>query len=205
MPSSSQSPRVGRLKGGKTQKPGRILKAAAEPFPTDFPAYFRRNLPSHFDTGLFLLLSIHLRGKNSLQIAKMVKTEPSLPSPPAESGAVVPLDSPIRDTPIHPDLPEVQLPGKPLPIYHYHPLTCQPIEDKDVREEIEQLRQEFPTKETALRAQEIAVKEAKRKIEDTEKKKEQVQKAIDKKIKERDTEMKVLSKFQEVKASDIPS
>lgn len=135
----------------------------------------------------------------------MMKTEPSLPSPPSETASTVPLDSPIRTTPIHPDLPEIQLPGEPLPIYQYHPVTCQPIDEQDIRAELEQLRQEFPTKETALRAQELAAKEAKRKIEEVDKKKEYVQKAIDKKIKERDTEMKVLSKYQEVKASEIPS
>ncbi|CAI7637591.1 unnamed protein product [Penicillium manginii] len=127
----------------------------------------------------------------------MVKSEPFLPSPPSETVSAVPLDSPIRTTPIHPDLPEIQLPGEPLPIYQYHPVTCQPLEEQEIRTEIEQLRQEFPTKETALRAQELAAKEAKRKIEEAEKKKEQVQKAIDKKVKERDTEMKVLSKYQE--------
>lgn len=135
----------------------------------------------------------------------MVKAEPFLPSPPAEAASTVPLDSPIRTTAIHPDLPEIQLPGGPLPIYQYNPVTCEPIDEENVRAEIEQLRQEFPTKETALRAQELAAKEARRKIEEAEKKQEQVQKAIDKKIKERDTEMKVLSKYQEVKASEIPS
>ncbi|KAJ5157284.1 uncharacterized protein N7482_008384 [Penicillium canariense] len=135
----------------------------------------------------------------------MAKTEASLLSPPSEFTSAVPLDSPIRTTPIHPDLPEIQVPGEPLPVYSYHPITCQPIEDQDISSELEQLRHEFPTKEAALRAQEQAAKEAKRKIEEAEKKKEQVQRAIDKKNKERDTEMKVLSKYQEVKASDIPS
>lgn len=135
----------------------------------------------------------------------MVKTEASLPSPPSESVSAVPLNSSIRTTAIHPDLPEVQVPGEPLPVYRYNPITCQSIDEQDVHAELERLRQEFPSKETALRAQEQAAKEARRRIEEAEKKKEQVQKAIDKKIKERDTEMKVLSKYQEVKASDIPS
>lgn len=135
----------------------------------------------------------------------MVKAEDSLLSPQSESTSTVPLDSPIRTTAIHPDLPEIQVPGGPLTGYNYHPLSCQPLDDDDLRAELEQLRQEFPTKEAALRAQEQAAKEAKRKIEEAEKKREQVQKAIDKKAKERDTEMKILSKYQEVKASDIPS
>jgi regulator of protease activity HflC (stomatin/prohibitin superfamily) len=135
----------------------------------------------------------------------MVKIEASLPSPPSESAAAVPLDSSIRTTPIHPDLTEIQVPGEPLPVYRYHPITCQPIEEQDVRAELEKLRQEFPSKETALRAQEQAAKEVKRTLEEAEKKKGQIQRAMDKKTKERDTEMKVLSKYQEVKASDLPS
>ncbi|KAJ5444149.1 uncharacterized protein N7458_008021 [Penicillium daleae] len=135
----------------------------------------------------------------------MVEAEGPLLSPPSEPASTVPLGSSIRTTPIHPDLPDVQVPGGPLPVYSYHPITCEPIEDQDLLSELEQLRQEFPSKEAALRAQEQAAKEARRRIEEAEKKKEQVQKAIDKKIKERDTEMKVLSKYREVRASDIPT
>lgn len=135
----------------------------------------------------------------------MMRTEASLPSPPSESASAIPLDSSIRTISIHPDLTEIQVPGEPLPVYRYHPITCQPIEEQDVRAELYKLRQEFPSKETALRAQEQAAKEVKRTLDEAEKKKEQVQRAMDKKIKERDTEMKVLSKYQEVKASDIPS
>lgn len=135
----------------------------------------------------------------------MANNEASFPSPPSEAPATVPLNSPIRTTPVHPDLTEIRVPGDPLPPYRYHPITCQPFDEEDVRAQLELLRQEFPTKETALRAQEQAAKEVKRKIEEAEKKREQVQKEIDKKHKEWDTELKVLSKYQEVKASDIPS
>ncbi|KAJ5122089.1 hypothetical protein N7448_003220 [Penicillium atrosanguineum] len=135
----------------------------------------------------------------------MVKTEASLPSPPSESASAVPLDSSIRTSPIHPDLTEIQVPEEPLPAYRYHPVTCQPIEEQDFQAELEKLRQEFPTKETALRAQEQAAKEVKRTLEEADKRKGDIQRAMDKKTKERDTEMKVLSKYQEVKASDIPA
>ncbi|KAJ5656735.1 hypothetical protein N7507_008685 [Penicillium longicatenatum] len=135
----------------------------------------------------------------------MLETEASLLSPPSEAASAVPLDSPLRTTPIHPDLPEIQVPGEPLPVYRYHPITCQPIDEQDVQVELEQLRQDFPTREAALRAQEQAAKEVKRKIEEAEKKREQVQRAMDKKIKERDTELKVVSKYHQVKASDISS
>ncbi|KAJ5246156.1 hypothetical protein N7468_001139 [Penicillium chermesinum] len=100
----------------------------------------------------------------------MEETGVTLPSPPAEA-TLVPLDSAIRTTPIHPDLPEIQVPGEPLPSYHYHPITCQPMDEDAIREELEKLRQEYPTREAALRAQELAAKEAKRRIEEAEKKK----------------------------------
>jgi hypothetical protein len=117
----------------------------------------------------------------------------------------IPLDSPLRTTPIHPLLPEVRVPGEPLPSHRYHPVTCTPIESEAIGARIEQLSQEFPSREAALKAQEQAAKEVKQKLEDAERKREDVQKAMDKKIKERNTEMKVLSKYQEVKASDIPA
>lgn len=162
-----------------------------------------QNLSSQPDSRIFSPYTVRLR--IIPDTVTMVKAEGSLLSPPLESTSTVPLDSPIRTTPIHPDLPEIQVPEGPLPGYNYHPLSCQPLDDDDLRAELEQLRQEFPSKEAALRAQEQAAKEAKRKIEEAEKKREQVQKAVDKKAKERDTEMKILSKYQEVKASDIPS
>ena len=137
-------------------------------------------------------------------LATMVEPEANLPSPPAEAASVVPLDSAIRTTPIHPDLPEIQVPGEPLPSYHYHPITCQPMEEEDIRAELEKLRQDFPTRETALREQEQAAKEAKRKIEEAEKKREHIQKEMDKKTKERETELKVVSKLH-TKTSDVPS
>ncbi|KAJ5915049.1 hypothetical protein N7454_011161 [Penicillium verhagenii] len=135
----------------------------------------------------------------------MLGTEAPPMSPPSEATPTVPLDSPIRTTPIHPDLPEIQVPGEPHEVYRYNPITCQPIDEQDVQTELEQLRQDFPTREAALRAQEQAAKEVKRKIEEAEKKREQVQRAMDKKIKERDTELKVVTKYHQAKASDIPS
>ncbi|KAJ5625552.1 hypothetical protein N7510_001861 [Penicillium lagena] len=135
----------------------------------------------------------------------MNKQEPSLPSPPSEAVSAVPLDSSIRTTSIHPDLSEIRVPGEPLPSYRYNPVTCQPLDEAEIRLQLERLRREHPSQEAALRAQEQAAKEAKQRIESAERKREQIQKAMDKKIKERNTEMKVLSKYQEVKASDIPS
>ncbi|KAE8156970.1 hypothetical protein BDV40DRAFT_293063 [Aspergillus tamarii] len=131
---------------------------------------------------------------------------PSEPTPSPTTN-LVPLGSPQRTTPIHPLLAEVRVPGEPLPPHRYHPVTCTQInaEAEDIRAQLDQLRQEYTSPEAALKAQEQAAREVKQKMEDAERKREDVQKAMDKKIKERNTEMKVLSKYQEVKASDIPA
>jgi hypothetical protein len=113
------------------------------------------------------------------------------------------LDSSIRTTPIHPDLAEIKVPEGPLPTYHYDPVTCEPIKFLDYQTMLKQLEQDYKSKEAALHAQEQIARQAKEKIETAQRKREDVQRAMDKKVKERDTEMKVVSKFQEVKASDI--
>ena len=136
---------------------------------------------------------------------------------------IIPLDSPLRTTPIHPLLPDIRVPGskkpqdkdnqetkeqneKPLKPHHHHPMTCAPIpldNDTEEKQQLDALRREYPSPEDALKEQEQVTREAKRRIEAATKKHEEVQKAMDKKVKERNTEMKVLSKYQEVKASDI--
>lgn len=138
---------------------------------------------------------------------------------------IIPLEHPLRTTPIHPLLPEIRVPTGPsqnqnqdqdqtqskLQPHHYNPITCTAIHldndndntTKEYQSQLATLRTDHPTPDTALRAQEIAAKEAKRRFEELVRKREEVQKAMDKKVKERDTEMKVLSKFQEVRASDI--
>lgn len=134
----------------------------------------------------------------------MVKPEPTPPSStPEPASASVPLDSSIRTTPIHPDLAEIKVPEGPLPRYRYDPVTCEPIKILDYQTMVKQLELDYKSKEAALRAQEQTAKEVKEKIENAQRKREDVQRAMDKKIKERDTEMKVVSKFQEVKASAI--
>ncbi|KAJ5361061.1 hypothetical protein N7541_001905 [Penicillium brevicompactum] len=133
----------------------------------------------------------------------MVKPESSPPTLTAEtSSPFVPLDSSLRATPIHPDLAEIKVPGGPLPSYNYHPVTCEPIKPQDYPDELEQLQQEFTSKDAVLRAQERAAKEVQEIIENAQRKREDVQRAMDKKVKERDTEMKVVSKFQEAQAAD---
>ncbi|CAI7592415.1 unnamed protein product [Penicillium bialowiezense] len=125
----------------------------------------------------------------------MVKPESTPPISTAEPASPsIPLDSSLRVTPIHPDLAEIKVPGGPLPSYNYHPVTCEPIKPQDYPDELRQLGQEYTSREAQLRAQEQTAKERKR---------EDVQRAMDKKVKERDTEMKVVSKFQEAQPADI--
>lgn len=124
---------------------------------------------------------------------------PSEPTPSPTTKPTVPLDSPIRTTPIHSLLPDVRVPSEPLPLYKYHPVTCAPLDPEEYRAQLDELRQEFPTPEAALKAQEEVAREVKLKMEEAERKREDVQKAMDKKIKERNTELKVLSKYQKVK------
>ena len=119
--------------------------------------------------------------------------EPSFPS----SMRPVPLEASIRTTPIHPLLPDIRVPGEPLSPHRYHPVTCAPIDIADVRNQLQQLRKEYPSAVAVLKAQEEAAKEVKRRIDEAERKRNEVQKALDKVILDRDTELKVLSKYQE--------
>lgn len=79
------------------------------------------------------------------------------------------------------------------------------MDNDEIRSQIEELRQEYPSSEAALKAQEQAVREVKLKIEDIDKKRTEIQEGIDKKVKERDLELKVLEKYREVKASEVLS
>jgi hypothetical protein len=65
-----------------------------------------------------------------------------------------------------------------------------------VRRQLHLLRKEYPSTAAALKAQEEAAREVRDRMEDAERKRGEVQKALDKKIQERDTELKVLSKYQ---------
>lgn len=135
----------------------------------------------------------------------MVKPEATSPPTSPVPVVAVPLDSSNRTTPIHAELAEIKVPDGPLPSYRYHPVTCQPIEPQDYQTELKQLEEEYKSQEDALSAQEQIAREVREKIASTQRKREEVQKSIDKKVKERDTEMKVVSKFQETKVSDIPA
>lgn len=142
-----------------------------------------------------------------------------LPSPPSEEENAgphshanhVPLSSPIRTTPIHPELTEIRIPaggsreeGDKVPSSHYHPVTCEPLNIEEIQPQLQQLRKEFPSMTAILKAQEDTVKEIKQKMEEKDRKRDEIQKALDKKAKEWDIESKILSKYQASKSSDMP-
>lgn len=135
----------------------------------------------------------------------------SPPSEPASSPEppIVPLDSPLRTAPIHDLLPDIRVPSSPLPTHRYNPITCAPIEpavsETAVRSDLEALRKEYPTPDAASKAQEQAARELKQNLEDADKKREEVQRAMDKKVKERNTELKVLEKYQDGKSGLLTS
>ena len=134
-----------------------------------------------------------------------------LPSPPSESDGPapsqepVPLESEIRTTPIHPLLRGIRVPSGDRPSSQYHPVTCQPLNIEELDSQIQQLRKIYPSKAAALRAQEDIAKEVKQRMEEADRKRNEVQKLLEKKTKEWDMEYKVLSKYQELKASELPS
>jgi predicted RNase H-like nuclease (RuvC/YqgF family) len=151
-------------------------------------------------------------------MSRLPPSPPEEPTPDSTSAAftqpqgnaqpeLVPLESVLRTTPIHPHLPEIRVPSAvpPLSTHHYHPVTCTPIDTSlsHFRSQLQQLRKEYPSATAALKAQEETVREVKQRMEDAIRKRSEVQKALDKKVKERDTELKVLSKYQEVKASEL--
>jgi len=176
------------------------------------PQRLRIELCVYRAKGLFLTLLqelIYFRWTVSefLVLFKMSQLPLSPPSEPGSPRPIqpVPLTSSIRTTPIHPLLSDIRVPGEPLPSHRYHPVTCTPIDIDDVRSQLEQLRKEYPSSKAALKAQEEIAKEVRQRLDEAEKKREEVQKALDKKTQERDIELKVVSKYQKMKASEIPS
>lgn len=133
------------------------------------------------------------------------KTMSRLPSPPSEeenarprSRAVdpVPLNSSIRTTPIHSQLPEIRVPqNSTIPSTHYHPVTCEPLNIQEIQPQLQHLRKEHPSITAMRKAREDAVKEIRQKLEEKDKKRDEVQKKLDTKAKEWDMEYRVISKY----------
>lgn len=150
----------------------------------------------------------------------MDETQPETPRE-----GIVPLDSAIRTTAIHPLLPDIRVPGQTpqdqdpagtgagqkqsddndndnnatRKTFYYHPVTCQPLDmssfSEEQKQELDSLRDTY-TPSAAQKAQDQTAHDAKARIESISRRRDEVQRAIDKKVKERNTEMKVLEKYQ---------
>jgi len=112
------------------------------------------------------------------------------PSVTASSSPIVPLDSGLRTTPIHPSLVEVKVPSSAdAATYTYHPATLVPFTPEDLAHyKLAQLQKQHPTAEAALQAQEEAVREVKARIEEGEAKRRDVERDMEAKEKTRQWE-----------------
>lgn len=181
----------------------------------------RQNERLHFSTNFNFLAYNHPHKVSSIcYVAQTPRgftkhsrenTMSRLPSPPSEeenaelhsrrAANPVPLDSSIRTTPIHPQLPEIRVPQNgAIPSTHYHPVTCEPLNIEGIQAQLQHLRKEYPSITAMLKAQEDAVKEIRQKLEEKDRKRDEIQKALDKKAKEWDVEYKILSKYQASKS-----
>jgi hypothetical protein len=132
---------------------------------------------------------------------------------------IVPLDSTIRQVPIHPDLPSIKVPGDnpDLKPYQYHPVTCEPLTNDDLTHHskatstsgsnpsstpganLQLLQKQFPTPEAAERALIETVREVKMKLEESEEKRKEVEREMEELKKVREMERKVYEKMKEGK------
>ncbi len=111
------------------------------------------------------------------------------------STKVVPLDSEIRQVAIHPELPEVKVPGANLRLYQYHPVSCEFLSSDDFQHhKLPQLQKQYPTPEAALKAQAEAVKEAKDRMAEAERKTREINQQMEEMEKTREIERKIYMK-----------
>ena len=117
-------------------------------------------------------------------------------SPKSVLTKVVPLDeSLIRQVAIHPNLPEVKVPGGNLKPCLYHPVSCEPFSSEDLHQyKLPQLRKQYPTPAAALKAQEEAIEELKDMLEKTEKKRREISQLMEEMEKTRGIERKIYLK-----------
>ena len=103
-------------------------------------------------------------------------------SPSSTSTAkVVALDSPLRQVPIHSDLPGIRVPAGDTKPQQYHPVTCELLSAEDFQQhKLRQLRKQFPTPEAALKAQADTIREVKERMSE----REEIAKDIDRQMAE---------------------
>ena len=143
----------------------------------------------------------------------MTQDPPSSPSTATRKvltqPTVVPLDSLIRQTPIHPDLQFIKVPAASpssdnLKPYQYHPVTCEPLTTEDLKDQktnmsLQQLAKHYPTPELVEKAQAEAIQEVKMRIEESEKKRKEVEREMEDQEKMREVERKVYERMKEGK------
>ncbi|KAK2869681.1 hypothetical protein FQN49_003127 [Arthroderma sp. PD_2] len=135
-----------------------------------------------------------------MEASKLPLSPPPEPkSANSNTNEPVSLDSPLRTTPIHAQLPDIRVPSDPLPSHRYHPVTCAPLDIVELQVELQQLRKEYTTSVAARKAQDEAAKEVKKRIEEAREKTEQIQKIMQRKTEEREMERKVFLKIKKEK------
>lgn len=143
----------------------------------------------------------------------MTQNPPSSPSTATRKvltqPTVVPLDSAIRQVPIHSDLPSIRVPAassssENLKPYQYHPVTCEPLTTEDLKDHktnmsLQQLAKQYPTPEAIERAQAEAIREVKLRLEESEEKRKEVEREMEELEKMREVERKVYGRVKESK------
>lgn len=114
---------------------------------------------------------------------------------PALLTKIVPIDSPLRQVAIHPDLPEVKVPSTDLKPCQYHPISCEPLSSEDlVHHKLPQLQKQYVTPDAALKAQAEAVKEIKDRMVEADKKNRKIHQQMEEMEKLREIERKIYMK-----------
>jgi hypothetical protein len=128
----------------------------------------------------------------------MTSQHPSSPTKSYKSpitNKAVPLDSPVRQVPIHQDLPEVKVPSGDLKPHQYHPVTCEPLSSEDLQHyKLLQLQKEYTSPDAASKAQAEAIKEVKDRMTEAAKKTREINQQMEEMEKTREIERKIYMK-----------
>ena len=125
----------------------------------------------------------------------MATQTPLSPTKAHKTTVVVPLDSPLRQVTIHPNLPEVKVPTSELKPHQYHPVSCEPLSPEDLQHhKLPQLQKQYTTPEAALKAQAEAIKEVKDRMAEAEKKTKEINQQMEEMEKTREIERKIYMK-----------
>ena len=114
--------------------------------------------------------------------------------------ASLPLESALRQRPIHPDLPQVRVPTGNLKTCQYHPITGEPFTADDLQHPLlREMLDKYSTAEAALKAQQDAVRDVIRRMEESEQRSREIDKDMEQKEKTREIERKIFQKQGKVR------